>query len=84
MRVLCIGNSSYDITISVDNFILENKKIKLNHPVVECGGGSGSNVACLLASWGIDTTIVSVIGNDLNGGKKTLNIFVRDKIWSEY
>ena len=69
MKVLCIGNSSYDITIPVDNYPTENKKIHINHEVVECGGGSGSNAACLLASWGIDTTIASVIGNDIYGKK---------------
>ena len=69
MKVLCIGNSSYDITIPVDNYPEENKKMHINHEVVECGGGSGSNAACLLASWGVDTTIASVIGNDLYGKK---------------
>ena len=69
MKVLCIGNSSYDITIPVDNYPTENKKIKIEHKVVECGGGAGSNAACLLASWGVDTTIASVIGNDIYGKK---------------
>ena len=69
MKVLCIGNSSYDITIPVEYFPIENKKIKLEHKVIDCGGGSGSNAACLLSSWGVDTTIASVIGNDLYGEK---------------
>ncbi len=67
MKVLCIGNSSYDITLFVDNYPIENKKIKLTENTVECGGGSASNASYLLASWGIDTTLASVVGNDLYG-----------------
>ena len=67
MKVLCIGNSSYDITIPVDDYPLENKKIRLEHQVIECGGGSSSNAACLLGLWGANTTIASVVGNDIYG-----------------
>ena len=67
MKVLCIGNSTYDITLLVQSYPIENKKIKLNDEIVECGGGSASNVSYLLASWKIDTAISSVIGNDIYG-----------------
>ena len=67
MEVLCIGNSAYDITILVDNYPTENKKIRLSDNIIECGGGSASNVAYLLSHWGINTTIASVIGYDYQG-----------------
>ena len=67
MKVLCIGNSTYDITIPVDKYPIENKKIKLTHSIIECGGGSCSNASCLLASWGVDTTIATVVGKDRYG-----------------
>ncbi len=43
MKVLCIGNSTYDIIIPVDKYPIENKKIKLTYPIIEWGGGSCSN-----------------------------------------
>ena len=69
MKVLCIGNSNYDITIPLNEYPKENRKIRLADKVVECGGGSISNAACLLATWGVDTTIASVVGNDIYGEK---------------
>ena len=69
MKVLCIGNSVYDITLLISKYPLENKKIRLEDRVVECGGGSASNSAYLLSSWGIDTTIASIVGNDYYGNK---------------
>lgn len=74
MKVLCIGNSAYDITLLTDSYPKENQKIKLNDDVVECSGGSASNVSYLLSLWGVDTTISSVIGNDYYG----------DKIYNDY
>ena len=69
MKILCIGNSAYDITVLVDKYPEENKKIRLEKNVVECGGGSASNCAYLLSKWGIDTTIASIVGNDYYGKK---------------
>ena len=69
MKILCIGNTSYDVTLLVDKYPIENKKIRLEHDLIECGGGSASTGAILLAKWNIDTFIASSIGNDLYGEK---------------
>ena len=68
MKIVCVGHSVYDITLPVDEFPEENKKIRIpNH--IECGGGPASNAAYLLAKWGMDTSIVSIIGKDYYGSK---------------
>ena len=66
MKIVCIGHSTYDITLPVDKFPEENKKLRVKERI-ECGGGPASNAACLLAKWGMDTSIVSIIGNDYYG-----------------
>ena len=42
MKVMCIGQAAYDITLPLDHFPVENKKTRVNGKV-ECGGGSSSN-----------------------------------------
>ena len=69
MKILCIGNTSYDITMIVDSYPIENKKMRLEHEIVECGGGSASNAAVLLSHWGVDTYLASTIGTDYYGEK---------------
>lgn len=66
MKILCIGQSAYDITLPLNFYPEENEKYKLNGKV-ECGGGSSSNCACLLAKWGITSYFAGVIGNDHYG-----------------
>ena len=66
MRFVCIGHSTYDITLPVKEYPEENKKIRIpNH--IECGGGPASNGAYLLAKWGMNTTMVSIVGDDHYG-----------------
>lgn len=66
MRFVCIGHSTYDTTLPVKEFPEENKKIRIpSH--IECGGGPASNGAYLLAKWGMNTTMVSVVGDDHYG-----------------
>ena len=68
MRVICVGHSTFDTTLPIDEYPTENKKYRIkNH--IECGGGPASNGAYLLAKWGMDTTIVSIIGEDYYGDK---------------
>jgi len=66
MKILCVGNSAYDITSIVEQFPKENVKYKIQNQV-ECGGGSCGNAAYLLAKWGIETYFVGLIGNDTYG-----------------
>ena len=68
MKILCLGHISYDITFPVKEFITENKKIRTEMRV-GCGGGPASNAAYLLGSWGAETYIAGLIGNDIYGQK---------------
>jgi len=69
MKIICIGNAAYDVTLPIDHFPIENKKIRLDQSRVECGGGSASNCAYLLAKWGMETYFGGVIGDDYYGDK---------------
>ena len=66
MKIVCVGHSTYDITIPMTEYPTENLKYRLDHHI-ECGGGPASNGAYLLAKWGMDTTMISVVGNDYYG-----------------
>ena len=66
MKILCIGNSAYDITFVLPNFPKENYKYKTNE-IIKCGGGTCSNSAYLLSKWGLDISFLSVVGNDYYG-----------------
>jgi sulfofructose kinase len=64
MKILCIGHASYDITIPFDGYPVENSKNRVNDKY-ECGGGPASNAAYLLGKWGLDTTFVGALGDDV-------------------
>lgn len=68
MKVLCVGHSTYDITFPMDEYPTENVKYRVKEKI-ECGGGPASNGAYLLAKWGMDTTMISIIGKDYYGDK---------------
>ena len=63
MKVICVGHSTYDTTLPVDEYPTENVKYRLEHHI-ECGGGPAANGAFLMAKWGMDVSIASAIGND--------------------
>lgn len=67
-KVLCIGHAAYDITLPMDSFPKENKKVRITEGV-ECGGGAAANAAYLLAKWGMNVSFAGVVGNDLYGEK---------------
>lgn len=71
MKILCIGQSTYDITLPIEEYPEENKKYKIKK-VEGCGGGSSNNTAYLLALWGKKVFLASPIGKD-EYGKKILN-----------
>lgn len=68
MKILVIGNATYDTTFPVDKFPLENTKNRVENKV-ECGGGPAYNAAYLLGKWGMDTTFAGVVGMDELGAK---------------
>ncbi len=68
MKVLCIGHSSYDISLEIDAYPAENTKHRFNNSI-RCGGGPAGNAAYLLGKWGIDTTLATVVGADDFGEK---------------
>ena len=66
MKVLCIGHASYDISMPVDGFPIENTKYRLREKI-ECPGGPALTAALLLGSWDVDVYFSGIIGNDLYG-----------------
>ncbi|HOZ54062.1 MAG TPA: PfkB family carbohydrate kinase [Bacilli bacterium] len=67
-KILCIGHASYDYTLPLNEYPIENSKNRINEKY-ECGGGPASNAAFLLGKWGLDTTFMGTVGNDDNGKK---------------
>lgn len=63
MKILCIGHSSWDITVPVDEYPVENTKYRYNEKY-SAGGGPAANAAFVLGKWGMDTVIASTIGSD--------------------
>ncbi len=81
-KVLCVGQSAYDITLPLDHYPIENKKVKVPFKV-ECGGGSSSNCAFLLSKWGVDTAFAGIIGND-HYGNNILDEYISVGIDTKY
>lgn len=82
MKVICVGHSTYDTTLPMDSYPIENVKCRIkNH--IECGGGPASNGAYLLAKWGMDVTIASVIGKDYYGDQ-IIDDFIKIGANTEY
>ncbi len=69
MKIICIGNAAYDITLPMNHFPIENKKVRIATNRIECGGGSASNCAYLLAKWGMETYFAGAVGDDYYGNK---------------
>ena len=68
MKVVCVGHSTYDITLPMDFYPTENLKYRI-HDHIECGGGPASNGAYLLAKWGMNTTMMCAVGDDYYGSQ---------------
>lgn len=68
MKVICVGHSTYDTTLPLTEYPTENIKYRIDKHI-ECGGGPASNGAYLLAKWGMDTSILSIVGDDYYGKK---------------
>ena len=68
MNIICVGHAAYDITLPVEDFPIENTKIRPNQKI-ECGGGPASNAAYLLGKWGMNPYFMGIVGNDFYGNK---------------
>lgn len=63
MKILCIGHITYDIELEMNDFPQENTRNEIAN-IIEGGGGSTANSACLLGKWGAEPYICGVIGYD--------------------
>ena len=68
MKILCIGNVAYDITLPLNHYPVENNKYKADLKI-ECSGGTCANSASLLSKWGMEVYFAGRVGNDLYGKK---------------
>lgn len=66
MSILCIGQAVYDLTFPLDSFIQENQKYRIQQRL-SCMGGPAANASYLCALWGIETSLIARVGNDLFG-----------------
>ena len=66
MSIFCVGQSSYDITIPLEEPLVENRKYRITKRH-ECGGGPAFNAACLCAMWGASVQLITRIGEDPYG-----------------
>jgi len=74
MIALSIGKVTYDITVPVEDFPIENSKVILKEKL-ESSGGAASNVAYLLGKWNTEVHFAGVVGYDDMGSniKKELD-----------
>lgn len=63
MVTLSIGKVTYDITVPVEDYPIENSKLVLKEKL-EGSGGSASNVAYLLGKWNDEVHFAGVVGYD--------------------
>lgn len=63
MKALCIGHTTYDISVPVDGYPVENGKYQLKEKLESSGGGA-SNAAFLFAKWNVETYFSGTIGYD--------------------
>ena len=63
MIALSIGKATYDITVPVEDYPIENTKSVLKEKLEGSGGGA-SNVAYLLGKWACDTYFAGTVGYD--------------------
>ena len=66
MKVLCVGQSTFDVTTKIDKFPGEGSVTNFSE-VYECGGGSCANAAYLLGKYKVDSYLGSMVGDDTFG-----------------
>ncbi len=82
MKFVCVGHATYDTTLPVNEYPIENLKHRLSKKI-ECGGGPASNAAYLLAKWGMDTTFIGIVGDDYYG-ERIIDEFTKVGVNTEY
>lgn len=70
MKIICIGQVTYDITLPVPEVLPMDGKIKINKQYKTIGG-SAYNAASLLSKWGNEVYFAGVVGNDYYGNEIT-------------
>lgn len=63
MIALCIGHATYDISVPLNGYPVENEKYRLQEKM-ESGGGSALNASYLLGKWNNETYFSGVVGYD--------------------
>ncbi len=64
MKILCIGQSTLDISMPLDQPIVENLKFRV-YDKLESAGGPATTASILLGQWGEDVSLVSRLGKDI-------------------
>lgn len=66
IKALCLGRAMYDINISVPQAVTEGSVTEFFDRKGNVGG-TASVMALCLSKWGINVTLSTVLGNDVNG-----------------
>lgn len=82
MGIVCIGQSAFDITIPIQEPIVNNRKYRIQTEV-KCGGGPALNASCLCSLWGAPVQLVSRIGKDTYG-ERLRNILQKYGVDTDY
>ena len=66
MKIACIGNATFDMTVSGDKFIKEGVRNSYTNATFTAGGPA-SNAASVISKFGGNVDFYGQIGNDVNG-----------------
>lgn len=82
MGIVCVGQSAFDITVPIQEPVIDNRKYRIQTEV-RCAGGPALNAACLCALWGVPVQLVSRIGRD-NYGRQLREILKNYGVQTDY
>lgn len=68
MKILCMGQITYDYSLPIDGFPIEGLKYELKEKI-ENSGGSACNMAYALAKWNEEVYLSAAVGGDELGNK---------------
>lgn len=72
MKIICIGQATYDITLPVPKPLSKDSKIKIDKQY-KTYGGSAYNAASLLSKWGKKVYFAGAVGKDFYGSEIVKN-----------